>query len=46
VEDLFYDIDDDVEIGLYDEDFIDEKFTLTWKTKQICAIGDDGEETG
>lgn len=38
VEDLFYGIDKDVKTDLYDENFIDEKFTLTRKTKQIDAI--------
>jgi spore coat protein CotH len=43
---LFYDINVDIEIDLYDEDFIGKKFTLTWKTKEVDVLGADGEETG
>lgn len=46
VEHLFYDLDDNIEFALDDDDDIDKKFTLTWKNKQIDEYDEEGEETG
>jgi hypothetical protein len=43
---LFYDIHEDLEIDLYDEDLIGKKYKITWKTKQIDVLDEYGEETG
>lgn len=45
-EHLFYDVDQEVEIGLDDESLIGKKFTLTWKTKEIDVYDNNGDETG
>ncbi|MGY8908389.1 MAG: hypothetical protein ACKVIG_00795 [Flavobacteriales bacterium] len=45
-EHLFYDIDDEIEIDLYDDTFIGKKFTLTWKNQEIEDLDEEGEETG
>lgn len=45
-EHLFYDVDQEVELGLDDESLIGKKFTLTWKTKEIDVFDDNGDETG
>lgn len=46
VEHLFYDLDESIEIGLEDDIYLNKKFTITWKTKQIDELDDNGEETG
>lgn len=46
VQHLFYDMDDTIEISLYDDDYIGKKFTITWVLKEIEAIDDEGELTG
>jgi len=43
---LFYDMTEDVEISLYDEEYIGKKFTIVWKEITISMFDDDGEETG
>jgi hypothetical protein len=43
---LFYDINDEVEISLYDDEYIDKKFTLTWLEKEIELTDDEGDLTG
>jgi hypothetical protein len=43
---LFYDIDEDIEISLYDDDNIDKTFTIVWIDKQIDEYDDEGEATG
>lgn len=46
VEHLFYDVAQEVELGLDDESLIGKKFTLTWKTKEISVYDENGDETG
>ena len=46
VEYVFYDLAQDIEIGLYDDDFIGKKFSITWKEKQIDVLDKEGDETG
>lgn len=43
---LFYDVDEEIEISLYDDEFIDQKFTITWVDKEIELTDDEGELTG
>lgn len=43
---LFYDVAEDVEIALDDEIFLNKKFSITYTTKQIDELDDEGEETG
>ena len=43
---LFYDINEKIEISLYDDEFIDEKFKITWVEKEIDLQDDEGELTG
>ncbi|MCG1035106.1 hypothetical protein [Polaribacter sargassicola] len=43
---LFYDISDDVEIALYDDSYLGKKFSITYSTKKIDELDDEGEETG
>ena len=43
---LFYDVAEDVEIALDDESYFDKKFSITWSTKQIEELDEDGEDTG
>lgn len=43
---LFYDMDEEIEISLYDEDLIGQKFTITWIEKEVDDLDDDGEITG
>ncbi len=45
-EHLFYDIDEEIEVDLYDEELIGKKYTITWKTKEIEDFDEEGEETG
>ncbi|MDD7915517.1 hypothetical protein [Polaribacter ponticola] len=46
VEHLFYDLDGSLDIELEDENYLDKKFSITWKTKEIDELDDEGEETG
>lgn len=46
IEILFYDIYEDVQIDLFDDENKGKKFTITWVEKQIDEYDDDGEETG
>jgi hypothetical protein len=43
---LFYDIQEDVEISLYDEDTINKNFNITWIDKEIELTDDEGDLTG
>lgn len=43
---LFYDVAEDVEIALDDESYFNKKFSITWTTKQIDELDEEGEETG
>ena len=43
---LFYDVAEDVEIALDDESYFDKKFSITWSTKQIDELDEEGDETG
>jgi hypothetical protein len=43
---LFYDVAEDVEIALDDESYLDKTFSITWTTKEIDELDDEGEETG
>ena len=46
VEHLFYDLDESVELGLEDDENIGKKFSITWSSKEIDEINNDGDETG
>ena len=46
VEHLFYDLDESVELGLEDDENIGKKFSITWNSKEIDEINNDGDETG
>lgn len=43
---LFYDMDEEIEISLYDEDLIGQKFTITWIEKEVDDLDEEGEITG
>jgi len=43
---LFYDLNEEIEIGLYDDAFIGKKFTVSWVEKEIELMDDEGELTG
>ncbi|QNM85010.1 hypothetical protein H9W90_12525 [Polaribacter pectinis] len=43
---LFYDIDEEIEISLYDDDFINKKFSITWVEKEIELTDEEGDLTG
>ncbi|QTD36360.1 hypothetical protein JL193_09310 [Polaribacter batillariae] len=43
---LFYDVAEDVEITLYDDDLIGKKFKITWIEKEVEEMDENGEETG
>ena len=45
VEHLFYDLDENVELGLEDDENIGKKFSITWNSKEIDEINNDGDET-
>ncbi|WP_435414083.1 hypothetical protein [Polaribacter aestuariivivens] len=45
-ETLFYDINEEIEISLYDDDLIGKKFNITWAEKEIEVMDEDGELTG
>lgn len=42
----FYDLNEEIEIDLYDEDWVGKKFSITWVDKEIDVLDDDGEPTG
>jgi len=46
VEHLFYDLDETVELGLEDDENIGKKFSITWGSREIDEIDDQGDETG
>ena len=43
---LFYDVHEDIEISLYDDDNLNKKFTITWVEKEIELIDEEGDLTG
>jgi hypothetical protein len=43
---LFYDINEEIEISLFDDEFIGNKFTITWVEKEIEMMDEEGELTG
>jgi hypothetical protein len=43
---LFYDVQEDVEISLYDEESINKKFSITWVDIEIELTDDEGDLTG
>ncbi|WP_439128690.1 hypothetical protein [Polaribacter sp.] len=43
---LFYDIDENIEISLYDDDLIGTKYIVTWIEKEIEQLDEEGEITG
>jgi hypothetical protein len=43
---LFYDVAEGVEIALDDESYFNKKFSITWTTKQIDELDEEGDETG
>jgi hypothetical protein len=43
---LFYDVQEDVEISLYDEETINKSFAITWVDKEIELTDDEGDLTG
>ncbi|QOD59781.1 hypothetical protein H9I45_10510 [Polaribacter haliotis] len=43
---LFYDVNEEIEISLYDDDLIGKKFSITYVEKEIEVFDEDGEETG
>lgn len=43
---LFYDTAEDVEISLYDDEYIGKKFSITWVEKEIELFDSEGELTG
>ncbi|TXD52790.1 MULTISPECIES: hypothetical protein [unclassified Polaribacter] len=43
---LFYDFDEDLEYNLFEEEYIDIKFSVTWITKELELTDDEGELTG
>ncbi|QXP63809.1 MULTISPECIES: hypothetical protein [unclassified Polaribacter] len=43
---LFYDLDENIELSLYEEEMIGKKFNITWSTKQIDEFDENGEATG
>lgn len=46
VEYLFYELDETVELGLEDDENIGKKFSLTWSSREIDEINNEGDETG
>lgn len=46
VEHLFYDLDESVELGLEDDENIDKKFSITWSSKEVDELNEEGDETG
>lgn len=42
---LFYDLDENIELSLYEEELIGKKFNITWVTKVIDVIDEDGNPT-
>ncbi|MCF8295907.1 MAG: hypothetical protein K9J13_00060 [Saprospiraceae bacterium] len=43
---LFYEISDDVEIDLYDDDYIGQKFKITWDEVEHDEYDEYGDPTG
>ena len=43
---LFYDVNEEVEISLYDDDYLNKKFSITYVEKEIELTDDEGELTG
>lgn len=43
---LFYDVIEEVEISLYDDENLNKKFTITWVEKEIELIDEEGDLTG
>ncbi|MGJ8744215.1 hypothetical protein [Polaribacter sp.] len=42
---LFYDIDENIDIALYDDEFIGKKFSITWVLKKIEVLDEEGNPT-
>ncbi len=43
---LFYDVIEEVEISLYDDENLNKKFKITWVEKEIELMDDEGDLTG
>lgn len=43
---LFYDVHEDIEISLYDDDNLNKQFSITWVEKEIELLDDEGDLTG
>ena len=43
---LFYDISEEIEISLYDNDFVGKKFAISWEEKELEIIDEEGDPTG
>ncbi|OAD46481.1 hypothetical protein [Polaribacter atrinae] len=43
---LFYDLDENIELSLYEEEIIGKKFNITWIQKEIELIDEEGNFTG
>ncbi|WP_166386042.1 MULTISPECIES: hypothetical protein [unclassified Polaribacter] len=43
---LFYDLDENIELSLYEDEMIDKKFNITWINKEIDLIDEEGNFTG
>ncbi|MFD2529827.1 MULTISPECIES: hypothetical protein [Polaribacter] len=43
---LFYDVIEEVEISLYDDENLNKKFTITWVEKEIELMDEEGDLTG
>jgi hypothetical protein len=42
---LFYDLDENIELSLYDDEYIGRKFSITWIDKEIEIIDEEGNPT-
>tara|TARA_R110002049_G_scaffold2457_2_gene17957 strand:- start:8201 stop:8536 length:336 start_codon:yes stop_codon:yes gene_type:complete len=43
---LFYDVNEEIEISLYDDDNLNKTFSITWVEKEIELTDDEGDLTG
>lgn len=43
---LFYDVHEDIEISLYDDENLNREFNITWVEKEIELTDDEGDLTG
>lgn len=42
---LFYDLDENIELSLYEDEYIGKKFNITWVKKEIDIIDEEGNPT-